>query len=293
TVTTADTMMRRAEPFISRFFLGLSKPKHPVTGTGFAGIIEATGAAVTQFKTGDTVFGETGISFGANAEYVCMPEDGVLMHQPVGMQHTEGAAFCDGPLTALNFLRNLGKIEAGQTVLINGAAGSIGTAAVQLAKYFGAHVTGVCSAANVELVKSLGADRVIDYTQTDFTQTGATYDIIFDTVGKSSFSRCANVLNPAGIYLSPVMNLPLFARMAWHSIAGRADGKKALFSATGLLDPSGLRTLLRELTGIYAAGRMQIVVDKRFPLEQAVTAHQYVDTGHKKGNVILLPVLAG
>ena len=284
TVTAADTMMRKADPFISRFFLGFTKPNNPITGTGFAGIVEEIGSSVQQFKAGDAVFGETGVDFSANAEYVCVSETGVLAKKPANMTFEEAATICDGPLTSLNFLKNLGNIQAGQKVLINGASGSLGTAAVQLAKHFGAEVSGVCSTANVELVQALGADQVIDYTKIDFTRAGQTYDIIFDTIGKSSFSRSKSVLKPTGLYLSPVLGLSLLLQMMQTSIIGT---KKAKFSATGLLPVPELRKMLDELKEIIEAGQLKSVIDRRYALEQAAEAHRYVDTGRKKGNVVL------
>jgi NADPH:quinone reductase-like Zn-dependent oxidoreductase len=185
--TAADCMMRQGTPFYGRLFLGLRKPHPSITGTGFAGVIEAVGKAVKRFQVGDSVFGETGMGFSTNAEYVCLPEDGVLSTLPNNLTYEEAAPICDGALTSFSFLKDIGEIQSGQSVLINGASGSLGSAAVQIAKSFGADVTGVCSTTNLELVKSLGADKVIDYTSEDFTQTRQTYDIIFDTVGKSSF----------------------------------------------------------------------------------------------------------
>lgn len=286
TVTKADTMMRRAEPFISRFFLGFFKPRNSIMGTGFSGVVEQVGKAVKDYQKGDLVFGETGVNFSANAEYICLPQDGVLASKPSNLSHEEAAPLCDGPLTSLNFLKNLGNIKAGQKVLINGASGSLGTAAVQLAKYYGAEVTGVCSTRNIALVKSLGADKVVDYTTTDFTQTGEKYDIIYDTVGKSSFSRCKNVLSSNGLYLSPVLNMRLLFQMMWTS---KMSSQKAMFSATGLLPPPELRLMLEELTAIIKKGKLKMVIDSQYALEEAVTAHYYVDRGHKRGSVVLIP----
>lgn len=284
-ITTADAMMRKGTPFYARFFLGLTKPKQPIPGTGFAGEIEAVGKAVQQFKPGDPVFGETSVNFGAHAEYVCVPEDSVLTLMPAGMSYEEAAPLCDGGLTSLNFLKVIGNIQPGQRVLINGASGSLGTAAVQLAKYFGAEVTGVCSTANVAMVSSLGADQVIDYTTTDFTKTGQTFDIIYDTVGKLSFSQCKKSLTPTGAYLSPVLKLPLLFQMMWTSVIG---GKQAKFSATGLKAVPELQVLLAELKEIIEAGHLRSVMDKSYALEQVAEAHRYVDTGHKKGNIVIV-----
>ncbi|GET42598.1 NAD(P)-dependent alcohol dehydrogenase [Microseira wollei] len=282
--TAADCMMRQGTPFYGRLFLGLMRPKNPITGTGFAGIIETVGKEVKLFKEGDSVFGETGIGFSTNAEYVCLPEDGVLATLPHNMTYEEAAPVCDGALTSWSFLKDIGKIQSGQSVLINGASGSLGSAAVQIAKYFGAEVTGVCSTTNLEMVKSLGADKVIDYTKEDFTKTGQTYDIIFDTVGKSSFSRCKGSLRENGVYLSPVLSLPILFEMIWTSKVG---SKKAKFSATGLRPVSELRVLLNELKECIEAGKIKSIVDRSYPLKQTAEAHKYIETGHKKGNVVI------
>ena len=193
-ITTAATMMRKGTPFFARFFLGLSKPKNEIIGTSLAGEIEAIGKGVTQFEVGDKVFGETLFGFRANAEYVCMPEDGLLEIIPSQFSYAEVASVCDGPLTSMSFLKDLANIQVGHKVLIIGASGSLGTAAVQIARHFGTEVTGVCSTTNLELVRTLGANKVIDYTETDFTKNGETYDIIYDTLGIHPFSKCKNSL---------------------------------------------------------------------------------------------------
>ena len=283
-VTAADSMMRRADPFISRFFLGFKRPKQAIPGTGFAGVIEAVGEDVLNFQIGDAVFGETAFHFSAHAEYVCVPEAGVLLKKPAEISFEEAAPVCDGALTSMNFLESLGKIQSWQKVLINGASGSLGTAAVQLARSYGAEVTGVCSTANVELVKSLGADHVIDYTREDFTQNGQQYDLIYDTVGKSSFSKCKNVLTENGKYLSPVLKLPLLFQMIRTSLMGK---KKALFSATGTLPAEKLRNMLKEVRELMEAGELKSVIDQRFSLAEIVEAHRYVDGGRKRGNVVI------
>jgi NADPH:quinone reductase-like Zn-dependent oxidoreductase len=284
-VTAADGMMREGKPIWGRLFIGLMKPNHPITGTGFAGVIEAIGQEVTLFKAGEAVFGETGVGFSTNAEYVCVPEAGVLATLPNNMTYEEAAPLCDGALTSYSFLKDIGKLQTGQRILINGASGSLGSAAVQIAKSLGAEVTGVCSSTNLEMVKSLGADKVIDYTTTDFTQTDQTYDIIFDTVGKSSFLRCQGSLSEQGVYLSPVLGLPLLLQMIWTSKVGN---KKAKFSATGLRSASELRVLLHQLKELIESGKIQTVMDRSYPLEQTAEAHRYVDQGHKKGNVVIL-----
>jgi NADPH:quinone reductase-like Zn-dependent oxidoreductase len=219
-ITAAHCAMRKGIPFFGRVFIGFTKPKVPIPGTDLAGEIEAVSKDVTRFKRGDHVFGSSDLGGGCYAEYTCLPENEVLTVKPNNMTHEEASAIVEGASTALPFLRDKGKIQRGQNVLINGASGGIGTAAVQLAKYYGADVTGVCSTANVELVRSLGADRVIDYTQEDFTKNGEMYDIIFDTVGKSSFSQCKGSLTQTGVYLNPVLGLPMLLHMLWTSKIG-------------------------------------------------------------------------
>ena len=283
-VTAADTMLRKADPWVSRLFLGLRRPKKPIIGTGFAGKVIEIGQNVEKYKIGDEVFGETGVNFSANAEYICLVDSGLILPKPQNIPFEEAATFCDGALTSINFLKALAEIKPGQKVLINGASGSLGTAAVQLAKYYGAVVTGVCSTRNLELVKSLGANHVIDYTQTDFTKANNTYDIIFDTVGKKSFAACKKVLEPNGKYLSPVLSFSLLISVLFTALR---RGKKAIFSATGLKPIPELRMLLEEISRLTESGLLKTIIDKRYPLVMAVDAHKYVDTGRKKGNVVL------
>jgi NADPH:quinone reductase-like Zn-dependent oxidoreductase len=288
-VTKADTMMRTGKPYIGRLMIGLSKPKHPIWGTGFAGVVESVGADVSHFKIGDKVFGENIESMGTYAEYVCIAEDGVVAKMPESLSFEEAAGMCDGGVTSLNFLSNLGKIKAGQKVLINGASGSLGTAAVQIAKHFGAEVTGVCSTKNIDLVKELGADHVIDYTKSDFTKNTAAYDLIYDTVGVRSFADCRNALTENGIYASPVLGMPLLSDMVLTSVFGK---KKAKFSATGALPHKEIKRLMGQLIDMVEAGNLKAVVDKTYALEQVVEAHQYIETGRKMGNVVLTPTKA-
>jgi len=285
--TTADNMMLSGRPYLSRLFIGLRKPKNAIPGTGFAGEIVIVGEKVRKFKEGDLVFGETTLNFSTNAEFISVPENGVIHHKPDNLSFAEAAPFCDGHLTSINFLKEIGKIKAGQKVLINGASGSLGTAAIQLAKYFDAEVTGVCSTTNIGLVRSLGADRVIDYKKEDFTKSDIRYDIIYDTIGKSSFAKTKRVLNENGIYMSPVLKFPLLLQMIITSIIGR---KKAIFAATGLKSNDKLRDLLDELLEIFKAGKIKTVIDRQFPLEKVAQAHQYIAKGHKKGNVVIIIV---
>jgi NADPH:quinone reductase-like Zn-dependent oxidoreductase len=285
TATTADSMMRRADPFISRFFLGFFKPKNPITGTGFAGKVVAVGKKVQKFKVGNQVFGETGVQFSANAEYVSVPENGVITTKPADISYEEAALIGDGPVTSYNFLKKVVNVQSGQKVLINGASGSLGTAAVQLAKYYGAEVTGVCGPSNVQMVKELGADHVIDYTQTAITSTGQQYDLIFDTVGKLSFLSSKKVLSPQGVYLSPVLKLPLLFQMLWTSLFGK---KKAKFTATGLQPPAKLKEIIKELKGLIGSEYLKLVISRKYTLAQTPEAHRYIDTGHKRGSVVIM-----
>jgi NADPH:quinone reductase-like Zn-dependent oxidoreductase len=277
TVVKEDPDMRA-----SPGFNGFLKPRHPILGQELAGEVEAIGSAVTRFKPGNQVFGID--MFGAYAEYKCMPEDGALAIKPANMSYEEAASVPNGALTALPFLRDKGIIQSEQTVLIYGASGSVGTAAVQLARYYGAEVTGVCSTANLEWVKSMGADQVIDYTQEDFTENDKTYDIIFDTVGKRSFSACKGSLTNEGIYLATVPTPEIMFQALW---ATKSGNKKVKFAATSLRSASKKIKDLIFLTTLIEAGKMKAVIDRCYPLEQIVEAHRYVEHGHKKGNVVI------
>lgn len=286
-ITTADTMIRRGAPCIGRLFMGLNKPKYPITGTGFSGEVDAIGKNVTRFKPGDQVFGESLFGYGSNAEYTCVAQDGVLAQLPRNLTHESAAPVCDGALTSLSFLKDIGKIKPGQRVLVNGASGSLGSAAVQIARQLGASVTGVCGSDNIELVKSLGADEVIDYRHKDFTRMAQQYDIIYDAVGKRSFRQCRNVLSKNGRYLSPVLSFPLLFSMFWSTMF---CSRKAKFSATGIRPAKDLLPLLDELRNMFESKAIRTVIDQQYTLDQTATAHRYIDKGRKKGNIVIIGI---
>ena len=278
-VNSGDVRMRKADPWAVRLMLGLIRPKIRILGVVLAGEIEAVGKDVTLFKEGDSVYGMTGMSFGAYAEYKCLPEDGVLAIKPASLTYKEAAAIPFGGNTALHFLRKA-KIQAGQKVLIYGASGAVGTSAVQLAKYFGAEVTGVCSTANVAMVKSLGADKVIDYNKEDFSKNGEAYDIVFDTVGRSPFSGSLKSLKKNGYYLRVVhMSLSPVIRGLWTSLTSskKVIGGVATEKAENLIF----------LNSLIEAAQLKPVIDRTYPIEEIVEAHEYVEKGHKKGNVMI------
>jgi NADPH:quinone reductase-like Zn-dependent oxidoreductase len=284
TVSAADYRLRGFKVSMglwlpTRIVLGLIRPKRTTLGAELAGEIEATGKGVKQFKKGDRIFGYDGSGLGAYAEYVCRSEDGALAIKPANMTCEEAAAVPHGALAALYFLRDKGNIQSGQNILIYGASGAVGTFAVQLARHFGAEVTGVCSNANLEMVRSLGADKVIDYTKEDFTKNGDIYDIIFDTVGKTSFSRCRNSLKPKGLYLLTAFDIPQLVQMLWTSMAG---GRKVVCAVA-----SEKREDLVFLKELIEAGKIRPVIDRRYPFEQTAEAHAYSEKGHKKGNVVI------
>jgi NADPH:quinone reductase-like Zn-dependent oxidoreductase len=283
TVTSGDWRVRSLNVpagfgLIMRLVFGISKPKQPILGSELAGIVESAGKDVTKFKVGDQVFAFSDVAMGCHAEYKCMPADGMVSPKPPKLTFEEAAALSFGGTTALDFLRR-GKLQRGEKVLINGASGGVGTAAVQLARHFGADVTGVCSTANVELVRSLGASHVIDYTKQDFTQNGETYDVIVDTVGTAPFSRSKDSLKTGGRLLMVLAGLPDMLQIPWVSMT---SSKKLIAG------PAAVRVEdLRFLAGLAEAGEFKPVIDRCYPFEQIVEAHRYVDTGRKKGNVII------
>lgn len=284
-VTTGDCNIRNfvfvphGFTFMSRLVFGFNKPKKQILGLEFAGIVDTVGAEVTRFKPGDEVFGLAGVRMGSYAEYNCLPETVGVTLKPANLSFLDAVSIPNGALTALTFLRKIGKIKSGQKVLINGASGSIGSYAVQLAKYFGAEVTGVCSGKNVELVKSLGADHVIDYTKEDFTKRHKTYDMILDTVGKSPFLKSRPALKSGGVYLSAAAGIREFWQALWTSFAS-SEKVKVGMSSESQEDLIFLKQLVEE-------GHLKPVVDRCYPFEALPEAHRYVDAGHKKGNVVI------
>jgi NADPH:quinone reductase-like Zn-dependent oxidoreductase len=287
-VTTSDcnirnlTFVPKLFVFPSRMEFGLLKPKNNVLGFDLAGEVEAVGVDVTRFQVGDSIFGTTEPRFGAHAEYICLPEGGVLAPKPANMTYEEAATVPVIANTALHFIRDLGHVQAGQHVLIVGASGGIGTFAVQLAKHYGAVVTGVCSTRNLELVRSLGADEVVDYTKEDFTTRGQVYDVIFDAAAKSSFSRCKDSLKENGLYLVTLPTPAVLFQALW--TAKRAGKKVKMEGAPARLDN------LLTLKELIEAGELQTVIDRRYPLEQIAKAFKYVEQGHKRGNVAITVV---
>ena len=280
TVNRTDCGILRAKPFLVRFFYGLRRPKHAILGCEFAGRVAAVGSGVTSFAVGDKVFGYNDATFGAQAEYLAVPEDGMLTTMPAELTYDEAAPTAEGAHYALNILRKA-RVARGQRVLVYGATGAIGSAAVQLAKHFGATVTGVCRTERVDLVRSLGAERVVDYTKDDFTKDAQEYDAVLDAVGKSSFRACKNLLKPGGIYCSTDLGFlaqnPVLA--LW---TARFGSRKVIFPI-----PTTSRADMDFLKGLIEAGEFKPVIDRRYPLEQIVEAYRYVEQGHKTGNVVI------
>src|SRR5262249_55682043 len=285
TVCAADWRLRKAEPALVRLMNGLTKPgKTKILGMEFSGVVEATGNAVTRFRSGDAVFGASGFRCGTHAEYVCVPAEGMIAPRPANMTFDEAAAVLFGGITALHFLRKA-KIQPGHRVLVNGASGSVGVFAVQLAKHFEGHVTGVCSAANVDLVRSLGADHVIDYTREDFTNAGPIYDVILDAVGVSMLSRGLKPLKRGGSYLlvgasaGMLWIIGTMLRALWTTATGRAR------TITGVPDNKVEDQVF--LKTLIEAGKLRTVIDRRYPLEQIVEAHRLAESHRKKGHVVV------
>jgi NADPH:quinone reductase-like Zn-dependent oxidoreductase len=278
TVNRTDAGLRSAELFISRFITGLLRPKNKILGMELAGEVDAVGPAVTEFKVGDAVFGGTGS--GAWAEFVCLRESASLALKPAGMTFEEAASVFDGASLALACLRQADPLQ-GRSIVVYGASGSVGTAAVQLARHFGADITAVCSTRNVELVRSLGADAVVDYTQEDFTKNGKRYDVIFDAVGQTSFRPCRRSLKRGGTYIETDLGF------MWHVplllLATRWIGDKKV--------KIGITSYKKEdllfLKGLIEAGKYHAVIDRTYPLEEVIEASRYVETGQKTGNVVL------
>ena len=286
TVSTGDcnvrnfTFVTKSMRPIAKLIFGIGKPwKEHVLGTELAGEVECVGKDVKKFKAGDRVVASTGMAGGGHAQYACLSEMGALAIKPDSLSWEQAVAMPFGANTALYFLQDLGKIQAGQELLIIGASGSIGSAGVQLAKYFGATVTAVCSGANMEMVKSLGADKVIDYTKEDFTENGNTYDLIFDIVGATTFDRCQNTLKPRGVFLQNIVGLPDLVRILWTSITGRKKLKGGV-----AMENLGRMNFIVQLA---ADGKLNAVIDRSYPLEQIAEAFKYVEQGHKKGNVVI------
>ena len=285
TVTTTDcnvrnlTFVPKSFRFLAGMMFGFKKPKINILGIDLAGEIEAVGNKVKRFRIGDQVFGSAGTKFGAHAEYVCVSEEGALVIKPAKMTFSEAAAISLAGNTALFYIRDLAKIQPGQKILIHGASGAIGTYAVQLAKYYGAEVTGVCSAANAEMLKSLGATKVIDYTKEDFTKSGERFDFVFSVVGKTTFSQCKGLLKQKGIYLENMLELKDMLTMMWPSIIGGKKMKGGVSAAKAVN--------LNFFIELIESGKLKPVIDRSYPLEQTANAFQYVEQGHKKGNVVI------
>jgi NADPH:quinone reductase-like Zn-dependent oxidoreductase len=281
TVNRTDCGFRAAKPFFIRFFTGLTKPRATILGTEFAGAVEAVGRDVTSFNVGDDVFGFSEWRFGTHAEYLSMPEDGSLATMPANLTYEEVAPSTEGSHYALSLITKA-KIRGGHDVLVNGATGAIGSAAVQLLKSLGAVVTAVCATAQVELVRGLGADRVIDYTAEDFTKDAKTYDVVFDAVGKSSFGRCKRLLKPGGIYLSSDLG-PLSQNPILALITRLFGGKKVMFP----LPPKYEQERVRYFREMLESGKFKPVIDRRYRFDEIVEAYRYVEAGQKIGNVVI------
>jgi len=283
TVGVVDGLARRGSPWYARGHFGPLRPRFPVLGCDFAGQVEAAGPAVSRFGVGEAVFGTIAPRFGAHAEYVCLPEHGAVAPKPASVTYPEAAALADA--TALCFLRDKAGLRAGQAVLVNGASGAVGSVAVQLARHVGATVTGVCSGPHVRLVRKLGAESVLDYTRTDFTRAGRSYDVIFDVAGTSSFGRCRRVLNRGGVYLTTAPSPAIFAQMPW---TARFGSRRAVVAFTGLRSASEKREDLLVIKELAEASALTPVVGACYPLARIADAHRHVDAGHKKGSIVVM-----
>ncbi|MCM3781988.1 NAD(P)-dependent alcohol dehydrogenase [Neobacillus mesonae] len=280
-VGPSDCAFRKGNPFMIKLLYGLSRPKFSIGGTELAGVVEAVGEEVMHFKPGDRVLGMSVKNFGAFAEYKCLSEESPLAIIPDNITLEEAVGICDGGATALTFLRDKARLRERQKVLIYGASGAVGIYAVQLAKYYGAEVTGVCSGANESLVRKAGADFIIDYTQEEFTKADKAYDVVFDAVGKLSFSACKRVLMSQGIYLTTAPRLSTLMQMMWTSMF---KGKRAIWATAGLMQNKSNLEFLMDLTNNET---LHAVIDRLYPLERLPDAHKYVETERKKGNVII------
>lgn len=283
-ITGASGFMREGKPYFGRLFIGLTKPKITTPGTDLAGVVEAIGSEVLNFKIGDQVMAETGMTCGAYAEYICLSSDELVVHQPENVTAEEATGILDGASTALAFFTDQVKIEKGQKVLINGASGSVGTAAIQLAKHFGAEVTGVCSGKNKALVRDLGADNVLDYTKHELQNSTEVFDVIFDTVGKLSYTKSKKHLTKTGAFLTPVLSLSALLNMLFVSPFTK---KKLKFAATGIRKQEQRMHDLIQVRDMLASKTLTTVIDRIYPIDQIQEAHAYVDSGRKRGNVIL------
>jgi NADPH:quinone reductase-like Zn-dependent oxidoreductase len=289
-VTATESVFRQGKPYFSRLFTGFRKPKNETLGEEVAGEVIEIGEGVTRYRTGDMIFGSAGPKFGAAAEYLLISEDEAITRMPMGLSPAEAAGSVDGFLTAMPFLRDVGGLKKGQRILINGASGSVGSAAVQIARHFGAEVTAVCSARNLDFVRSLGADEAVDYTAADFPESLGTYDVIFDAVGKISFRRFRKFLVHEGRFLEAGMNLGILWSVLVSAVFG---GKRAKIAATGLRPAVEKKKDLELLRELMEAGTFRPTIDRIYPLDEIREAHRYVDRGRKRGNVVISVVNSG
>jgi NADPH:quinone reductase-like Zn-dependent oxidoreductase len=278
-------MMRAGQPKFARLFLGLSRPRSGLVGTCFSGDVVAVGVGVPNFRVGDAVFGEAGLHFGANATHICLDETGSLLTKPETVSYEEAATLFDGAMTSWHFLTRVVQLQPGERVLILGGSGSLGTAAVQFAKALGAEVAASASARNAKLIKSLGADDFVDYTSQDPVKGGPGYDVVFDTLGVSSFRAAKPALTKGGRYLCPVLGLALLRDMLLTAVFSR---RRAKFAAAGMSKPEVHRAELSEVLALMASNQFSPVVDRTYPLADLVEAHRYVETGRKRGNVVVV-----